>query len=100
MLARLKTIIALMRNPKVSKFPKFLVAAAILYLLMPFDAIPDMAPVVGWLDDIVFLVGAISLLFNSAPGPNPVKAPSGKSPARNGAVIDVTPEPTTPESRP
>ncbi|MEO8500356.1 MAG: DUF1232 domain-containing protein [Vicinamibacteria bacterium] len=85
MLSRLKTIIALMRNPKVSKMPKFLVVAAILYVLMPFDIIPDMAPVVGWLDDILFLLGALSLLLGSAPRPTP--------PTPTGPIIDVTPEP-------
>ena len=83
MLSRLKTIIALMRNPKVSKFPKFLVVGAVLYILMPFDAIPDLAPVVGWLDDIMFLVGALTMLFGAAPKP--------KEPA--GPIIDITPEP-------
>lgn len=85
MLSRLKTIIALMRNPKISKLPKILVIGAILYVLMPFDVIPDMAPVVGWLDDIVFLVGALSLLLGYAPKPKP-QAPSGP-------IIDITPEP-------
>ena len=87
MLSRFKTIVALMRNPKVSKLPKFLVVGAIAYLLMPFDAIPDLAPVVGWLDDIMFLIGALGLLFGSAPkqSENPMAA--------TGPVIDVAPEP-------
>ena len=92
MLLRLKTIIALMRNPKVSKLPKVLVVGAILYILMPFDAVPDMAPVVGWLDDLVFLIGALSLLLGAAPKPRPV------TPA--GPIIDVTPEPPRPEPPP
>ncbi len=85
MLTRLKTIVALMRNPKVSGFPKMLVAGAIVYILMPVDAIPDIAPVVGWLDDIVFLTGALSMLFASAP-----KAAKTPPP---GPIIDITPEP-------
>ena len=88
MLSRLKTIIALMRNPKVSKLPKVLVVGAILYILMPFDAVPDMAPVVGWLDDLMFLVGALSLLLGSSPKP--------KSQDPKGPIIDVTPEPPSP----
>jgi len=91
MLSRLKTVIALMRNPKVSKFPKFLVVAAILYLLWPWDIIPDVAPVVGWLDDIAFLIGAISLLLGAAPTANPVTP--------QGPIIDVTPEPRPGEPR-
>lgn len=83
MLSRLKTIIALMRNPKVSSFPKLLVVGAILYVLWPWDVVPDLAPVVGWLDDIMFLVGALSLLFNAAP----------KAKGPGGQIIDVIPEP-------
>lgn len=90
MLTRLKTVIALMRNPKVSGFPKLLVAGAIVYLLMPFDAIPDVAPVVGWLDDILFLIGALGMLFGSAPRP--------EAPEPKGPIIDITPEPRGRES--
>jgi uncharacterized membrane protein YkvA (DUF1232 family) len=73
-----------MRNPKVSTLPKFLVVGAIVYILMPVDAIPDIAPVVGWLDDIMFLIGALGMLFGAAPKPQ--TPPSGQ-------IIDVTPEP-------
>lgn len=90
--SRLKTIIALMRNPKVSKFPKFLVVAAILYVLWPWDIVPDVAPVVGWLDDIMFLIGALSLLLGAAPRSRP--APP------QGPIIDVTPEPKSSEPPP
>ncbi len=88
MLSRLKTIIALMRNPKVSRFPKFLVVGAILYVVWPWDAVPDIAPLVGWIDDIMFFIGAVSLLFNAAP----------KSEAPSGQIIDVTPEPPGPRA--
>lgn len=88
MLSRFKTIVALMRNPKVSSLPKFLVVGAIAYVLMPFDFVPDVAPLLGWLDDAMFLIGALSLLFGSAP-----KTPtSAAKPA--GPIIDVTPEPS------
>lgn len=89
MLSRFKTIVALMRNPRVSKLPKFLVVGAIVYVLMPFDFVPDVAPIVGWLDDAMFLIGALSLLFGAAP-PSP-----SPSPKPAGPIIDVTPEPPT-----
>lgn len=92
MLSRLKAVIALMRDPRVSKFPKFLVVGAIVYLLLPVDAVPDMAPVVGWLDDLMFLIGALSLLFRAAP--------ASKQSAPAGPIIDVTPEPKPPEAHP
>jgi uncharacterized membrane protein YkvA (DUF1232 family) len=90
MLSRLKTIIALMRNPRVSKLPKFLVVGAILYLLMPVDIIPDVAPVVGWLDDIMFLIGALRLLLGASP----------RAKEKDGQIIDVTPEPPRGEPPP
>lgn len=46
-----------LRNPKSPLLPKVIAMLAILYLLWPIDLIPDMAPILGWLDDI----GIISL---------------------------------------
>jgi uncharacterized membrane protein YkvA (DUF1232 family) len=96
MLSRLKTIVALMRNPRVSTFPKFLVIGAIAYILLPTDAVPDIAPVVGWIDDILFLMGALGMLFGSAPQR---ESPGAPSDAR-GPVIDVKVEPRDQERRP
>jgi hypothetical protein len=31
---------------------------ALLWLVMPFDPLPDVIPVLGWLDDLVVLLGA------------------------------------------
>ena len=89
MLARLKTIVALMRNPRVSTFPKFLVIGAIAYILLPTDAVPDVAPVVGWIDDILFLMGALGMLFGSAPSREEPRPESGP----RGPIIDVKVEP-------
>jgi uncharacterized membrane protein YkvA (DUF1232 family) len=87
MLNRLKTIIALLRNPKVSKLPKFMVVGALVYLLIPMDVVPDLAPVVGWLDDLLFLLGALSMLFSAAP----------RTKREDGTIIDVTAEDVTPQ---
>jgi uncharacterized membrane protein YkvA (DUF1232 family) len=84
-LTRLRAIIALMRNPRVSAFPKVLVVGAIAYILFPWDVVPDIAPIVGWIDDLMFLIGALTMLFNSAP--------KAKGPQGQGPIIDVTPEP-------
>lgn len=90
MISRLRAVIALMRNPKVGRFPKFMVVAAILYLLDPFDLVPDAAPLIGWLDDLTFLIGALSFLLAAKPKADP-KADPKASP--HGAIIDVVPEP-------
>lgn len=39
---------------------KSILAAAIAYVLCPFDAIPDFIPIVGWVDDVGVLGSALS----------------------------------------
>lgn len=49
-----------MRDRDASIFGKLLAVFAVAYVVMPFDVIPDVMPVIGWLDDVgvVALVGA------------------------------------------
>lgn len=42
-------------DPRTPKVPKLLLVAAIGYVMMPFDLIPDWIPVLGWLDDLVLV---------------------------------------------
>jgi uncharacterized membrane protein YkvA (DUF1232 family) len=46
------------KSPEVSKWKKFLALLAVAYVVSPVDAIPDVIPVFGWLDDIG-VVGAM-----------------------------------------
>lgn len=39
------------------------IPAMVLYVLMPFDLIPDFLPFIGWLDD-VFVVAKLFTLIN------------------------------------
>lgn len=41
---------ALVRDPRAPLSSKLLIAAAVLYVVMPFDLVPDI-PFIGWLDD-------------------------------------------------
>lgn len=41
-----------LRDPKTDWKPKALFVFAILYLLWPLDLLPDVAPIIGWLDDL------------------------------------------------
>lgn len=47
-------------NYKISGTSVAILVGAILYVISPVDAIPDIAPVLGWLDDI----GIISIAIN------------------------------------
>ena len=43
------------RSPGVARWKKLLGMLAVVYTILPFDLIPDVIPVLGWLDDIGFL---------------------------------------------
>lgn len=48
-----------LRDPAVSAWRKLLGLFVVVYLVWPFDALPDVVPIVGWLDDLgVLSVGA------------------------------------------
>jgi uncharacterized membrane protein YkvA (DUF1232 family) len=49
----------LFRDERVSVWPKALLVAAVAYVILPFDLIPDTLPVIGEIDDLfVVLVAA------------------------------------------
>lgn len=50
-----------LRNPKTDWKPKALVVFAVLYLLWPIDLLPDIAPIIGWLDDVG--LGTLATLY-------------------------------------
>jgi uncharacterized membrane protein YkvA (DUF1232 family) len=65
-LQRIQRILALLRDPRVSKLPRFAVIAALIYLAWPVDLLPDIAlPVVGWLDDATVIWMALRWLIRA-----------------------------------
>lgn len=40
------------RDKDAPKAPRVLAVLALLYVVLPFDLVPDLIPVVGWLDDL------------------------------------------------
>jgi uncharacterized membrane protein YkvA (DUF1232 family) len=72
---RIRRVAALMADPRVPKLPRLAVIAAALYLLSPVDFVPELvAPVVGYLDDIVVVWMALRWLITRDPdrgAPNP-----------------------------
>ena len=60
-----KLVVRLARDPRVSKLDKALVVAALAYTAVPADAIPDIIPFLGQLDDIVVVGVALARLINN-----------------------------------
>jgi uncharacterized membrane protein YkvA (DUF1232 family) len=55
------------RHPDTPFLPKLLAVLVAGYAFSPIDLIPDFLPIVGYLDDLVLLPGAVYLLFKLIP---------------------------------
>ncbi len=53
-------------DPTTPKAPKLFLLFAIAYAILPVDLIPDMAPIVGWLDDFGVATLAITWVLRKA----------------------------------
>ena len=49
--------------------------AAILYIVLPTDAVPDFIPLVGWVDDLLVLAGGLYFLWKQLRGGPPPRPP-------------------------
>ena len=54
----------LLRDRDAALWAKLLVVLAVAYVVFPLDAVPDLVPIVGWLDDAGALVVLRLLLHN------------------------------------
>lgn len=54
----------LFRSSEVPLKSKSLIAGAIAYFILPFDAFPDLLPIVGYADDLSLLLATIYQLLN------------------------------------
>ncbi len=52
----------LFRNGTLTGFEKALVVGALLYCIAPIDMIPDIIPLVGWVDDLAVVMGVLAYL--------------------------------------
>jgi len=57
-----KGLIQFFLDKKTDWKPKAAVALSVLYLIWPLDLIPDLAPFLGWLDDIGITALALGYL--------------------------------------
>jgi len=56
------------RDPRTPWFAKLIVAGCVAYALSPVDVIPDFIPVIGLVDDLVFIPIALALAVRFIPG--------------------------------
>ena len=63
-----KLVGRLLADPRVPRRSKIALGAAAAYVASPIDLVPDIVPVIGWADDILFLLMAIDgLISRSGP---------------------------------
>ncbi len=57
-----KALYNFMKSGKVSITKKIIAIMALLYFIIPVDSIPDIAPIIGYLDDLGVIVVALKFL--------------------------------------
>jgi uncharacterized membrane protein YkvA (DUF1232 family) len=64
---RARLIWRLIRDPRIHWMSKLIPIAGLAYVLFPFDFLPDLAPVVGQIDDVGIFVGSLWLFMELCP---------------------------------
>jgi uncharacterized membrane protein YkvA (DUF1232 family) len=67
-----KLVGRLLKDPRVPRRSKVALGLAAAYVASPIDLIPEFIPVIGWADDVVFMMFAIDRLIERA-GPEIVE---------------------------
>jgi uncharacterized membrane protein YkvA (DUF1232 family) len=57
------------RHPQTPWYAKFIVAGFVAYAVTPVDLLPDALPLLGWIDDLIFVPIAIALAVRFVPAP-------------------------------
>ena len=58
-----------MRHPRTPWYARMVIAGCVAYALTPVDFIPDAIPVVGFIDDLIFIPLAIAFAVRFIPAP-------------------------------
>ena len=64
---QIRLVYRLFKDPDVPIYLKILPVAAIVYLLLPFDFLPDVIPGLGQLDDLTILIVGAKMFIDLAP---------------------------------
>ena len=52
------------RNKNHPKAIRIAAALGVLYLIFPFDFLPDLMPILGWIDDLLVILGVAGYILN------------------------------------
>ena len=78
----------LLRSRESKWWAKLLAVAAIVYVICPVDLVPDVAPVVGWLDDVGVVLFVRILLWRAL---TPYRYPLFEKPPVEPPVLEQKP---------
>ncbi|MCD8350545.1 MAG: DUF1232 domain-containing protein [Planctomycetaceae bacterium] len=79
---RVKTLWKLFTGGGMSKADKIIMLIAVVYCLSPIDIIPDVAPMVGFLDDFLVILATLRHLSN--------KPETAEASAETEKTVDAT----------
>jgi uncharacterized membrane protein YkvA (DUF1232 family) len=65
------------RDPRVPLWRRLAGLFAVIYFVMPVDALPDILPILGWLDDVGVLSAAAFFMVREVQRYQPQREPSG-----------------------
>ena len=84
-----RLILRLMMDRRVSIWSKLIIPGGIVYMVSPIDVLPDIIPIMGWIDDILAIVVSVVLFLLSIPRDVLREHIGGaKAPPRDDSVID------------
>lgn len=85
-----RLIFRLMLDGRVPIWSKLIIPGGLVYILSPIDFMPDIIPILGWLDDIVAVVVTLTIFLLSIPSDILREHLGGRAqrPQRDGNIID------------
>ncbi len=83
------------RDEHVAGWRKMVVVGAVAYVLLPIDLVPDLVPVLGWLDDVGALGAALAFFArdvgNHAAKSRSIPAVSSEESGEGVQIVDAAP---------
>lgn len=66
LLRRPRALWRFLRDRDAPRLPRVLAVLAVLYVVMPLDAVPDVVPLFGWLDDLGITAAVLTYVATQA----------------------------------